>query len=216
MPETHATPISHLSAGLVRELPRNDGRHLARGALFLAFYVVSVTALLRLAGDTSPHTAWRWFAALPCYLLAAASLHGISLFTHEAVHGTLCRSRRWNALLGALCALPVLQNFSAYRVLHLRHHDHLGEADDPDHYPNYTRWSWLVFLMNWGRLLAGYPAYLVAIPVLGWKHGSAATGPASPRKSRSVSAFSPCSGLRFRPPPSFTPGSSPCSSSTRW
>ena len=42
----------------------------------------------------------------------------------------------------------VLQNCSAYRVLHLRHHAHLGEEGDPDHYANYTRWTWLVFCMN--------------------------------------------------------------------
>lgn len=112
-------------------------------------------------------------AGAPLYLLAAASLHGISLFTHEAVHGCLSRHRTWNAVLGALCAWPVLQNFSAYRVLHLRHHEHLGEEGDPDHYPNYTRWTWMVFLMNWGRLLLGYPAYIIAIPILGFKHGSA-------------------------------------------
>ena len=68
--------------------------------------------------------------------------------------------------------LPVLQNFSAYRVLHLNHHRHLGLPGDPDHYPNYTRWSWLVFAMNWGRLLLGYPAYITAIPLLGFRQGN--------------------------------------------
>jgi fatty acid desaturase len=65
----------------------------------------------------------------------------------------------------------VLQNYRAYRVLHLRHHDHLGEEGDPDYYENYTYWSWLVFAMHWGRLLIGYPVYIVAIPVLGFRHG---------------------------------------------
>lgn len=74
-------------------------------------------------------------------------------------------------LAGAACAWPVLQNFSAYRVLHLKHHDHLGQPGDPDHYGNYTRWTWMVFAMNWGRLLLGYPAYIVAIPILGFRQG---------------------------------------------
>lgn len=30
-----------------------------------------------------------------------------------------------------LCALPVLQNYAAYRVLHLKHHTHLGQPGDP-------------------------------------------------------------------------------------
>ncbi len=125
-----------------------------------------------MAGLGAGHPVY-WLAAAPLYLCAAASLHGISLFTHEAVHGTLSRSRTWNAVLGAACALPVLQNYSAYTVLHLRHHAHLGEEADPDHYANYTRWTWLIFVMNWLRLLVGYPLYIVAIPVLGFKHGTA-------------------------------------------
>jgi fatty acid desaturase len=65
-----------------------------------------------------------------------------------------------------------LQNFSAYRVLHLRHHLHLGRPGDPDNYPNYTSWTWLEFLMHWGRLIGGYPVYIVAIPILGFRQGS--------------------------------------------
>ena len=140
---------------------------------FVGIYGLSALGLAALMfAPAHPNGGWRWIVAVPLYVLAAASLHGISLFTHEAVHGTLARHRQLNAVLGAFCAWPVLQNFSAYRVLHLEHHDHLGVEGDPDHYPNYTRWSWVVFLMNWGRLLLGYPAYLVAIPFLGFKHGT--------------------------------------------
>ena len=112
-------------------------------------------------------------ANAPLYLLAAASLHGISLFTHEGVHGTLSPRPGWNRALSIACAQPVLQNYSAYRVLHLKHHQHLGEEGDPDHYANYTSWTWLEFLMHWGRLIIGYPAYIVAIPILGYRQGTA-------------------------------------------
>jgi fatty acid desaturase len=112
-----------------------------------------------------------YLACLPLYIVAAGALHGISLFTHEAVHGTLCENAKWNCALGAVCAWPVMQNFAAYRVLHLRHHDHLGLEGDPDHYSNYTHWSWLLFIMHWGRLIIGYPAYIVAIPVLAFRQG---------------------------------------------
>lgn len=137
-------------------------RHAQRIAIFLALYLTTAALALQTPG----------LPAIPCYLLAAASLHGISLFAHEAVHGTLAPSHLWNRILGALCAIPVLQNCSAYRVLHLRHHRHLGEGGDPDHYENYTHRPWLVFLMNWGRLLIGYPAYISAIPVLGYRQGN--------------------------------------------
>ena len=157
---------------LLRGLLQTGRRHAVRLILFVALYAASAYAVCWMARSLHGRDAAWILAAAPLYLIAAASLHGISLFTHEAVHGTLSRNRRWNAVLGAVCAIPVLQNFSAYRVLHLSHHEHLGEEGDPDHYPNYTRWSWMVFLMNWGRLLVGYPVYIVAIPVLGFKHGT--------------------------------------------
>ena len=142
------------------------GRHWGRAGMFVLLSVIGASVGVFVAAQ------WHWVAALPFCLLAGASLHGISLFTHEAVHGTLSRNVFWNGVLGAVCAMPVLQNFSAYRVLHLRHHSHLGEEGDPDHYENYTRWTWLVFCMNWLRLLVGYPVYITAIPILGLKHGT--------------------------------------------
>jgi fatty acid desaturase len=156
-----------LEPEVLRELYRaRPVRHYFRLALFIGLYAVSGYGAYRVA------TEFSYVAAAPLYVLAAASLHGVSLFTHEAVHGTLSRNRAWNHALGAACALPVLQNFAAYKVLHLRHHDHLGEPGDPDHYDNYTRWTWLVFAMHWGRLIAGYPVYVTAIPILGFRHGT--------------------------------------------
>jgi fatty acid desaturase len=167
-----STP-SDFDAGHLRGFCLLDRRHAVRLSLFVLFYGIAGVVLCWIAA-AHPERSLVWnLAVTPLYLLAAASLHGISLFTHEAVHGTLCSNPRWNAFLGAVCALPVLQNFSAYRILHLRHHEHLGQEGDPDHYPNYTRWTWMVFLMNWGRLLIGYPVYLVAIPILGFKQGRA-------------------------------------------
>lgn len=146
-------------------------RHGLRACFFVMLYLLGAAGAILIAARMD--APWMYILCFPLYLLAAASLHGISLFTHEAVHGTLSKNKTLNALLGAVCAIPVLQNFSAYKVLHLRHHQHLGEEGDPDHYANYTRWTWLVFAMNWARLLVGYPVYIIAIPILGWKQGNA-------------------------------------------
>ncbi len=160
-----------LPTELLRELHVTSmGSHLGRLALFVAIHLGTAWGAVTMAEGISG--GWRWLVIVPCHLLAAAALHGISLFTHEAVHGTIMSNRVGNALLGAICAWPVLQNYSAYRVLHLRHHQHLGEAGDPDHYANYTRWTWLIFIMNWLRLVIGYPVYITAIPVLGFKAGN--------------------------------------------
>jgi fatty acid desaturase len=161
------TVDSELIGDLHRIAPHRHGRLLT----FLALYAAAGYAAYRLA-EAYPHDALALAARLPLYLLAAASLHAVSLFTHEGVHGLLSHNRAVNRALSVACALPVLQNFAAYRVLHLRHHRHLGSPGDPDHYPNYTRWTWLVFAMNWGRLILGYPAYVTAIPVLGFRHGN--------------------------------------------
>lgn len=161
-----------LSTSLTRELHTIEHKYLMRIVAFLALYTLgafTATTLFAWVGGS-----WQGFLiCLPLYILTAASLHGISLFTHEGVHGVLFKNRFLNHALSAACALPVLQNFAAYRVLHLRHHKHTGEEGDPDHYKNYTEQSWLVFAMHWGRLLLGYPAYITAIPVLGFIQGKA-------------------------------------------
>jgi len=158
-----------IERGLLEELHATSHRSLLRGALFVVLYSSSAWAVLVL--QAGPSGVGALLASVPLYLIAAASLHGISLFTHEAVHGVLSRNKVLNRVLGIACAMPVLQNYSAYKVLHLRHHKHLGHQGDPDHYDNYTRWTWLVFSMHWLRLIVGYPIYIVMIPILGFRQG---------------------------------------------
>jgi len=155
--------------GKILEELQQSGVRTYRLPMFIVLYGCAAAGAVTLATILS--LPWIYIAALPLYLIAAASLHGISLFTHEGVHGVLSRNHHWNRILSILCALPVLQNYSAYKVLHLQHHANLGLAGDPDRYRNYTRWTWLVFLMHWGRLLVGYPVYLVMIPILGFRQG---------------------------------------------
>lgn len=168
MSNEHQRPA--LSPELSKRLHTIEHRYLLRIVLFLALYMVAAigaTALFQTLGGAW----WAFFVCVPLYVLAAASLHGISLFTHEGVHGVLFRNPLLNRALSTACAMPVLQNFAGYRVLHLRHHKHTGAHGDPDHYKNYTERSWLVFGMHWGRLLLGYPAYITAIPILGFIQG---------------------------------------------
>lgn len=158
-----------LDPELLKQLHSLD-RHPRRLPIFIALYAIAAfTAYELVQAIASP---WAYIICLPLYLLTAASLHGISLFTHEGVHGVLSRNLQWNRWLSIFCALPVGQNFSAYKVLHLKHHKHLGVEGDPDHYKNYTKWNWLSFLMHWGRLIVGYPVYIIAIPILGFWQGN--------------------------------------------
>ncbi len=162
----NASEKPRLEAVALRELHQlSHGRNFLRFSCFLMLYGIAASGAVILSAK------FPWWVCIPAWVVAGASLHGISLFTHEAVHGTLSRNKGVNALLGAVCAWPVWQNFSAYRVLHLEHHADLGGEHDPDHYSNYTRWTWGVFTLNWLRLLVGYPVYITAIPILGLKHG---------------------------------------------
>ena len=159
-----------IEADVLDDLHAASHRSLARCVVFVGLYLLSAWAIVGL--QSRPDVTWiAWLACVPLYLIAAGSLHGISLFTHEAVHGVLSRNKVLNRLFGIACAMPVLQNYSAYKVLHLRHHKFLGIEGDPDHYDNYTQWTWLVFGMHWLRLIAGYPIYIVMIPILGFRQG---------------------------------------------
>jgi fatty acid desaturase len=51
---------------------------------------------------------------------------------HEAVHGTLCRSRPLNEALGLVGQALIGVSFPAYREQHLSHHRAAATADDPD------------------------------------------------------------------------------------
>ncbi len=159
-----------VDTGVHEQLHASDHRSLVRGVIFAALYLTCCFVIVGLQSLDVPYI-WITIACIPLYLIAAASLHGISLFTHEAVHGLLSPNPAMNRALGIACALPVLQNYSAYKVLHLRHHKHLGRPGDPDHYDNYSHWTWLVFTMHWVRLVIGYPIYIVMIPILGFRQG---------------------------------------------
>lgn len=159
-----------IEVAVLNELHAESHRSIVRCFVFVVLYLASASAVVGM--QAQPTTVGVLLASCSFYLIAAASLHGISLFTHEAVHGVLSRDKVRNRLFGIVCAIPVLQNFSAYKVLHLRHHNHLGHEGDPDHYDNYSRWTWMVFSMHWLRLMVGYPVYIVMIPILGYRDGT--------------------------------------------
>ena len=103
-----------LPENLLRECHgRQAWRHWLRLGIFAMLYFFAVAATLLVSALLG--SPWSYVVCTPLYLLAAASLHGISLFTHEAVHGTLSRNWFWNDVLGAVCAMPVLQNCASGR-----------------------------------------------------------------------------------------------------
>lgn len=74
-----------------------------------------------------------WFYPILCLIIGNRQMT-LLLLTHEAVHYTLVRDRRWNDWIGRyLCAIPVLISLKKYRRAHRFHHHSVGVADvDPD------------------------------------------------------------------------------------
>ena len=95
--------------------------------------------------------------------VSAVALNAQVLLLHEGMHHTLVASPFWNRWLSFLYGLPVLISFSAYQVMHLRHHTYLGDPRDPDDYANYSRRPRLLWLMHFLRLAFGAFLYLLFI-----------------------------------------------------
>ncbi|MEK9934598.1 MAG: fatty acid desaturase, partial [Luminiphilus sp.] len=116
--------------------PAERERVLSRSDLWAWWLVLSTwaltLALLWLAGSF-PHPATM---VLVWVLLAGRQL-GLSVLMHEAGHNTLFASRALNQRVGQwLCALPTLNDLTAYASGHLDHHRLAGTPEDPD-LPNY-------------------------------------------------------------------------------
>ena len=98
----------------------------------------------------------------------------VSVADARRVHGVLFVNRRWNWMASVLLGSTFLMSFSAYRVLHLRHHRYLGDPRDPDDYHNYSGSRPVVWCLHFVRLTVGPLLYVCLIPVLALKHGSPA------------------------------------------
>lgn len=146
-------------------------KRLLELALFVSMWMAGATLTVachrQLPGN--------WSRYLLCgvgVVLSAIALNAFVLLLHEGMHATLFARPFWNRWLSVLLGLPVLMSFSAYQVMHLRHHTYLGDPRDPDDYANYSSRRRLVWLMHFMRLLCGAFLYLLLIPVLGLRHGT--------------------------------------------
>ena len=60
-------------------------------------------------------------------LLSAIAINALVLLMHEGMHGTLFRSPSCNRWVSVVLGFTVLMSFTAYQVMHLRHHAFLGD-----------------------------------------------------------------------------------------
>jgi fatty acid desaturase len=104
-------------------------------------------------------------------LISSLALNAFVLFMHDGMHSTLFRNRQWNWLGSVLLGSTFLMSFTAYRILHTRHHKFLGDSRDPDDYQNYVGVRPLLWALHFVRLTVGALLYLALIPLLALKYG---------------------------------------------
>ena len=161
--------ISEIEAHIIRDLHILKNRYLVKIPFFCLIYVSSVLIILYLNGIS---TNYNLLISTPFYVLAGASMHGICLFAHEGVHGTIHKNTWINNFIGSVSGYLVLQSLAGYRVLHLKHHKYLNREGDPGLLKTYVSNKFLIAAMEWGYLVFGYIAFLSIIPYQGFKQGT--------------------------------------------
>jgi fatty acid desaturase/membrane-associated phospholipid phosphatase len=161
--------LAHEASAAFRSFTRYDGRkRAAELAVFLALAALGFWLSIHARSVAS---ATMLTVGI---LVTAVALNTFPLLMHEGMHGVLFANRRWNWIASVLLGSTFLMSFSAYRVLHLRHHRYLGDPRDPDDYHNYSRSRPMVWCLHFVRLTFGPLLYLCLIPVLALKYGSSA------------------------------------------
>jgi len=142
----------------------------ARFLLAVAFnYLVisaAIVAVTQLAG--TPALYWLAIVVYPIALvLIAARQHALLVLMHEGAHSSISRNRWLNDTLSdLLCGALLLVSTRSYRKDHLRHHQHLNSAADPDwtrkvdHPTNRAQWIFPTQVPLW-RLLTQLYRYSV-------------------------------------------------------
>jgi fatty acid desaturase/membrane-associated phospholipid phosphatase len=148
-------------------LAKHDWRkRLMEVLCFGSLGVIGVT----LSFNGMNYSRWLW---LPVGIVTTAlALNAFVLLMHDGMHDTLLRNRNCNRIVSLLIGSTFLMSFSAYRVLHTRHHKFLGDPRDPDDYKNYTQHRSLVWFLHFLRLSVGSLLYLMLIPILALKFGT--------------------------------------------
>ena len=137
---------------------------------FLALWVVSIT--LNYIGYQSTASYLQYGFIIMGTIGTAIAVNTFILFLHEGMHNTLFTSRFWNRWASAALGWVFCISFTAYKVMHTRHHNYLGDPRDPDDYQNYLKNKPLLWIMHYERLILGPYLYIFVIPMLALRYGS--------------------------------------------
>lgn len=172
---THKTVRQEVSRGLEAEISRLRTFHplkrIGEILFFTLLFVAGVLLINSFRGSLPAIAGYiGWIGGT---LLAALAINAMVLLMHEGMHSILFKDARANRWVSAALGVFFLMSYSAYRVMHIRHHDYLGDPRDPDDYHNYTSSPTLIWIMHYTRLFLGSFLYIFLIPGLGFKYGNA-------------------------------------------
>src|SRR3546814_5508518 len=124
-----ARPVRHARDLFTPEEIKRLGR---RSDLAGALLVLHAWALI--GGAMAVFAAWpNPLTFIAAVMVIGGRQLGLAILMHDAAHGLLFRTRRWNEFAGQwLCAWPVGTDLHLYRPYHLKHHRFTQQAEDPD------------------------------------------------------------------------------------
>src|SRR5882672_11655960 len=118
-----------------------------RGAFQLLVFGLAFTEVML---AITVHRGLIWLA-VPLVLVSSHLMHGMLIGLHEASHGLLRKSRRFNEFDGVVIGTLSLMSFSLYRVVHQTHHAYLATERDYEFWPfSHTT------VPRWQRCLAAF------------------------------------------------------------
>ena len=180
MPRDAPVVPSHIEArrmmikGLETELTAlrqlDLGKRLNEISIFLGLWVLSI-AVNYIGYQFAPGSFQNSLRILGT-IGTALAINTFVLFLHEGMHNTLFSNRSWNRWVSAAFGWTFCISFTAYKVMHTRHHNYLGDPRDPDDYKNYMKNKRMLWLLHYGRLILGPYLYIIVIPLLALRHGS--------------------------------------------
>ena len=113
----------------------------------LTIYIFWIGLLLiLLQADVSSFSWW----IIPAMLLQMHLYTGLFITAHDGMHGTISSISPLNYFLGTLCtASYALFSFKKLNTSHHKHHDFVGEDEDPDvHNHGFFKW-YFTFMKNY-------------------------------------------------------------------
>lgn len=165
----HIEARRQVSLGLETEVAElhqlNLGKRL--GEMFFFIGLGLMGGALNLSGTSN------WALPVMGTLATVLALNAFILLMDDGMHGTLFANSFWNRWASVALGLTYGMSFTAYQVVHLRHHHFLGSANDPDDYHNYAADRRMLWAMHYLRLIVGPYLYLFMIPSLAFRYATA-------------------------------------------